>query len=75
MSKRRDDWIDDDEFPDERDTVDFGDDSPTDDDRRTLGYIPGVNTRFWTPGKIILAVVGLLILAALLLPSVVSMLR
>jgi hypothetical protein len=75
MSKRRDDWIDDDEYPDDRDVDDFGEESPWEYDRRSIGYIPGVTKPFWTPGKIIVAVIALLILAALILPSVVSLLR
>jgi hypothetical protein len=72
---RLDDWIDDDEYPDDRDASDFGDDSPPDDDPLTLGRVPGIRPRFWTPGRLLLALVVLLIVAALLLPSLLPLLR
>ena len=75
MSKRRDDWIDDDEYPDERDIEALGDDSPVDYDPLTIGYMPGERRRFWTPAKIILLVIVLVLLASLLLPSVLALLR
>jgi hypothetical protein len=75
MTKRRDDWIDDDEYPDERDVEQFGDDSPTDYDPLTIGRVPGVNPPFWTRGKFILLVIVLLVVAALLLPSILPLLR
>jgi hypothetical protein len=33
MTKRRDDWIDDDEYPDDRDVEQFGDDSARVDEK------------------------------------------
>ena len=75
MSKRQDDWIDDDEYPDERDVEEFGDDSPIDYDPLTIGRVPGIHPRFWTRGKVILLVIVLLIVAALLLPLILQVLR
>ncbi len=74
MTKRLDNWIDEDEYPDDRDVEDFGDESPVDYDPRTIGYV-GDRPAFWTRGRIVLLVVVLLIVAALLLPSVVALLR
>lgn len=74
-SQRRDDWIDEDEYPDDRDVADFGDDSPSDYDRRTIGRIPGSRARFWTRGRILLLVVALLVVAALVLPNLLPLLR
>lgn len=72
---RLDNWIDDDEYPDDRDIEDFGEDSPPDNHPLTIGYVPGLRPRFWTPGKVILLVFMLLIVAALLLPQVAPLLR
>ena len=69
-SKRRDDWIDDDEYPTDRDVEEFGDDSPIDYDPLTIGLVPGVNPPFWTRAKIILLVIVLLVVASLLLPLI-----
>ena len=74
MTKRLDDWIDEDEYPDDRDVEDFGDNSPFDYDPRTIGYV-GDRPPFWTRGRIVLLIVVLLIVAALLLPSVATLLR
>jgi hypothetical protein len=66
--KRRDDWIDDDEYPSERDVDDFGDDSPPDDHPLTIGYMGSARQQFWTSARIIIALIIALILAALLVP-------
>ncbi len=73
MTKRLDNWIDEDEYPDDRDVDEFGDDSPVDYDPRTIGRV-GDRPPFWTRGKILLLVVVLVIVAALLLPSVTTLL-
>lgn len=72
---RSDDWIDEDEYPDDRDVAEFGDDSPSDNDPRTIGRVPGIPSRVWTPGRVLLAVIALLIVAALLLPLLLPVLR
>ncbi len=74
MTKRLDNWIDEDEYPDDRDVDDFGDESPFDYDPRTIGYV-GDRPSFWTRGRVALLVVVLVIVAALLLPSLVALLR
>lgn len=74
-NNRSDDWIDDDEYPDDRDVAEFGEDSPYDNNSRTIGRIPGVNSPHWTPGRILLAIVALLIVAALVLPLLAPLLR
>jgi hypothetical protein len=73
--RRRDHWIDDDEYPDDQDVEDFGDDSPVDYDPRTIGYLGKRRPGFWTPRRVLLLAVVLLIVAALLLPQVVALLR
>ena len=51
---RSDEWIDDDEYPDERDMDDFGDDSAPDHHPLTIGRVGNVNRpRFWTASRII----------------------
>ena len=54
---RRDDWIDEDEYPDEDDIEAFGEESPPDDHPLTIGYVGSSRPRFWTKGRIALVVV------------------
>ncbi len=76
MSKRRDNWIDQDEYPDERDIDDFGDDSPLDYDRRSIGRVKGVNDKpVWTRGRIAIAIVLIILLLALLLPQILAVIH
>lgn len=71
---RRDDWIDDDEYPDDRDVEDFGETSPYDDDPLTIGY-PGRKRRaFWTPLRIIIAIVAVVLLLGFLLIRIAPLL-
>ncbi|HVU12449.1 MAG TPA: hypothetical protein VHD90_14295 [Phototrophicaceae bacterium] len=72
---RYDDWIDDDEYPDDRDVEEFGDDSPVDYDPRTIGYVGKGRPGFWTRQKIILLVIIMIVLAAIFLPQVIDLLR
>jgi hypothetical protein len=67
---RRDDWIDEDEYPDERDVEEFGEDSESDNDPFTIGYVGSQRLSFWTTGRIVMLVIALLIIAALILPLV-----
>jgi hypothetical protein len=68
--KRRDDWLDNDEYPDERDIDDFGDDSPLDNDPLSIGYVPKLHVPFWTRGRILLALVLLILLLAFIFAEV-----
>ncbi|MCL4251907.1 MAG: hypothetical protein KJ065_27395 [Anaerolineae bacterium] len=69
---RRDDWIDDDEYPDARDMHDLGDDSPTDYDPLIVGRIEGVNTGLngLSRSRIILIAFALILLIMLLVPVI-----
>lgn len=68
--KRRDDWLDDDEYPDERDVDDFGDDSPLDYDALSIGRVGSLGSPFWTRGRIMLAVVLVILLLAFIFAAV-----
>mgnify|MGYP001058902874 CR=1 FL=1 len=68
---RRDDWIDESEYPDDDDIAAFGDDSPFDDDPLTIGYVDSKQSQFWTTQRIVAFVVALILLAALVLPALV----
>ena len=70
-----DDWIDDDEYPDEDDIEAFGEDSPPDNHPLTIGYVDDSRPGFWTRGRIALLVVGLVLISALLLPLLSQLLR
>lgn len=65
---RDDSWLNDDEYPDERDMEAFGDDSPVDYDPLTIGYVGDSRPPFWTPKRIALLIGVLVLLGALLLP-------
>ena len=73
MPTRRDDWIDDDEYPDDRDVEELGDDSPFDDDPLTIGYAG--RRSFWTPVRLALLVIVLILVAALVLPMLLPLVR
>ncbi|MEZ4669596.1 MAG: hypothetical protein R3E39_16955 [Anaerolineae bacterium] len=75
MSKRRDDWLDENEYPDDRDVDELGDDSPVDYDRLTMGRIGSMRQPFWTRGRIIMAVFVLIILFSLLAAVIAPLLR
>lgn len=72
---RGDDWLDDHEYPDEDDIEAFGDDSPADNDPLTIGYVGETRPSFWTTGRIIFLIVGLLLIGALLLPLLLQLPR
>ncbi len=64
---RRDDWLDEDEYPSEKDMDDLGDDSPFDHDRLSIGRVRGVNDSFWTCERIGLGLGALILLIAFVL--------
>lgn len=61
-------WLNDNEYPDEKDIEEFGDDAPPDYDPLTIGYVGDSRPSFWTAKRIILLIVGLILIAAILLP-------
>jgi hypothetical protein len=64
--KRYDDWLDDDEYPDDKDVEDLGDDSPWDDDPLTIGRVRNYRPRSGSPYRLALAAVAFLLLVILL---------
>ncbi|MDZ4770150.1 MAG: hypothetical protein SGJ24_13555 [Chloroflexota bacterium] len=74
MPTRRDDWIDEDEYPDDADVEQFGESSPPDNDPLTIGTVGSIRPPFWTRGRIALLVIGLIIVAALVLPALAPLL-
>jgi len=73
--RRRDDWIDDDEYPDDKDIDDFGEDSPIDYDRRTMGRVGKLRDPFWTRNRIILALIALILLLSFALAEILPLLN
>lgn len=67
-----DDWLDEEDYPSERDIEELGDYSPSDNDPLTIGYVGDQNRRrgFWTKRRLYLLAVALLIVGVLLLPYV-----
>ncbi len=75
MSKRRDDWIDEDEYPDDKDVEDFGDESPVDYDRRTIGKVRNIQEPFWTRTRIFIVILLAILLASFIFAEVVPLFR
>lgn len=75
MSKRRDDWIDEDEYPDERDIEDLGNDSRVDYDRSTMGRIGNMRQPYWTKTRIVIAALAGLVLFGLILAELAPLLQ
>jgi hypothetical protein len=72
---RRDNWIDDDEYPDDDDVGEFGENSPYDYDPQSIGTVENRRPRFWTTGRLILLVIVVVVVASLLLPRILPLLR
>ncbi len=72
---RRDNWIDDDEYPDDSDIDRFGEYSPTDYDPLTIGRVGRQRGPFWTRTRIILAVIVVTLLVSLLIPEILFLLN
>ncbi len=75
MTPYGDDWIDEDEYPDDHDIKTLGDDAPFDNDPLTIGYLRNKRRRFWTTGRILLLILSIVIVASLLLPTLLSAVR
>ncbi len=71
---RRDDWLNQDEYPDDRDIDDLGDDSPYDNDPPSIGRVPGLHPPFWTRTRILVALLLGLMLLVFILPRLLSLL-
>ncbi len=72
---QRAEWLDDDEYPSEDDMEEFGDYSPRDDHPLTIGNLGYNQPPTWTPRRLLLAAIALLIVAAMLLPVIAPLLR
>ena len=75
MSKRRADWIDEDEYPDDRDVEDFGEDSPVDYDRRTMGRVGNMRQPFWTRTRIFIVILLAILILSFVFAEVVPLFR
>lgn len=61
-------WLNENEYPDEKDIEEFGDDSPVDYDPLTIGYIGDSRPSFWTAKRVVTLLVATLLIGALVLP-------
>jgi hypothetical protein len=75
MSKRRADWIDEDEYPDDRDVEDFGEESPVDYDRRTMGRVGNMRQPFWTRTRIFIVILLAILILSFIFAEVVPLFR
>lgn len=75
MPPRRDNWIDEDEYPDDKDIDAFGDYSEYDDDPRTIGYVGHQREGFWTKGRIFLLIIVAILVISMVLPPLLSISR
>lgn len=69
------DWLSDDEYPDEADIEAFGDDSQPDYDPLTIGYLGESPPPFWTNRRISVLVLVVIMIGALLVPLLYLVLR
>ena len=67
-------WLNENEYPDEKDIEQFGDDSPVDYDPLTIGYVGNYRPRFWTPGRIVILIIALILIGVLVLPLILGLL-
>jgi hypothetical protein len=70
---QRDDWIDDDEYPDDSDMERFGEYSPTDYDPLTVGRAGRRRDPFWTRTRIAMAVVVVVLLFTLFVVEILPL--
>lgn len=68
-----DDWIDDNEYPDDDDIEAFGYDSAPDNDPLTIGYVGGEQPSFWTGRRALVLVVVVVLVGALLVPALLRL--
>ena len=66
-------WLNNNEYPDQKDIDEFGYDSPPDYDPLTIGYIGDSHPRFWTPKRIGILIVALILIGALVIPSLLRL--
>lgn len=71
---RNDVWLDNNEYPDEKDIEAFGYDSAPDYDPLTIGYVGDSRPRFWTGRRIGILIVALMLIGALILPPLLRLL-
>lgn len=69
-----DDWIREDEYPDEADIDAFGDDSPPDGHPLTIGYVGDYNRNYWSGRQIFMLIMGLILIGILVLPFILQLL-
>ncbi len=75
MSKRSDDWLDEEEYPDDRDVEDFGDESAVDYDRRTVGRVGNIRQPYWSKTRLLIVLVIALILFSLIIAELMPLLQ
>jgi hypothetical protein len=75
MPTRPDDWIEDDEYPDERDIADLGEDSPRDDDPLTIGYVGKRRRQRWSARRIAVTVIVVILLLSFIAAEMVILLN
>ncbi len=61
-------WLNENEYPDEKDIEEFGDDSPVDYDPLTIGYIGDSRPSFWTAKRVVILLIAILMIGALVIP-------
>ncbi|MEM9953849.1 MAG: hypothetical protein AAF846_19725 [Chloroflexota bacterium] len=66
--RHHDVWLEDKDYPDEKDIEEFGYDSPPDYDPLTIGYIGDNRPPLWSTRRVVFLIFTLLIVSALFLP-------
>jgi hypothetical protein len=60
-------WLDENDYPDEKDMDEFGDDVPPDFEPQTIGFVGNWRPRFWTPRRLVILIVGGILISLLVL--------
>jgi hypothetical protein len=71
----RGDWLNEDEYPDDRDIAAFGDYSASDDDPLTIGRVGHWSTPFWTRSRIVVAIFASLLLLSIVVAEIMWLLN
>ena len=73
--KRSEDWLDEDEYPDDKDVEEFGEESPVDYDPLTMGRVGNLRVPFWTRKRVAVALVVFVLVIIFVFGEILPLLR
>jgi hypothetical protein len=60
-------WLDENDYPDEKDIDEFGEDAPPDFEPQTIGFVGNWRPPFWTPRRLVFLIIGGILITLLVL--------